>query len=111
MVMSMSNHSSQNNTMSTRLILYHNSKDSPTSWKEEKDMYQPIMKAMQSSSLYSSKEDIKVFDTHALKDFLADTTVVEYKGKRLLYSLLYIAKFKLEVQGDKLDMASHWPSY
>jgi hypothetical protein len=70
-------------------------------------MYEPIAKAMQSSSLYSGKADVKVFDTHALKDFPVDITVAEYEDERLVYSLLYFAELKLEVKGVRLDTADH----
>jgi hypothetical protein len=63
-------------------------------WKEEKDMYLPIIEAMR-SRFYSKKADAVVVDTHMIGDFRPDISVADFKDDRLLYTLWYFIELKL----------------
>ena len=77
-------------------------------WKEEIDMYEDIIKAIQ-KGLYNGKQnkgdEIFVVDTHSKGAFHADISVAHHKDDRLPYSLLYFIELKL--RKNKLDTSEN----
>jgi hypothetical protein len=72
-------------------------------WKEERDMYSDVIKAIQ-DGLYDGEKDNRVVDTHA-KGESADISVAQYSDSRLPYTLQYFIELKF--QTTKLDNAEN----
>jgi hypothetical protein len=62
-------------------------------WKEEKNMYPHIIKAVR-TGFYTDSSGPKVVDTHDSKDFRADVSISDYADGKVAYCLWYFIELK-----------------
>jgi len=63
-----------------------------TQWNEEKDMYDPIIKAIRP---FYAKSNVCVVNTHSKGDFRADISISAFDDDRVPYFLWYFIELKL----------------
>ena len=66
-----------------------------SSWKEESDMYEPIIHALR-DGMYDEEKGVFVVDTHSKGAFHADISIADQKDDRLPYSLRYFIELKMQ---------------